>query len=81
MNGIFKRFVVKRRGPARKPGGLSNIGLVIWGSSCIDAAKEKRLTFLGVVVIGRSKNGLFGRTNMSTEHPTSSNGRCGRVLS
>jgi len=58
MNGRFGRFVVKRRGTARKPGCLSYIGLVIWSSSCNDGALEKRLTFLGV--IDRSKSGLFG---------------------
>ncbi len=61
------RFVVKWRGMARKPGGLPNIGLVILCSSCNDAAKEKRLTFLRV--IDRSKSGLFGRANITK--PTS----------
>jgi hypothetical protein len=73
MNGIFERFVVKWRGTTRKPGGLSNIGLVIWCSSCNDAAKEKRLTFFGV--IDRAKSGLFGRTNTGMsiiEHPDAS---------
>jgi len=49
MNGKFERFVVKVERHAREPGDLSNIGLVIWCSSCNsnDAAKEKCLTFWG----------------------------------
>ena len=68
MNGKIERFVVKRRGAARKPGGLSNIRLVIRRSSCNDVAKEKRLTIFGV--IDRSKSGLFGHTNMRPEART-----------
>jgi len=36
-----------KRGTIRKPGGLSDIDLVIWSSSCSATTNEKSLTCIG----------------------------------